>query len=559
MLWQAISAVRDLGRLHDIAAVLIRYGFGDLVRRIGMAGVLERTGRALHWHVSEDLARLESPARVRRALEELGPSFVKLGQILATRVDLFSPEWIAEFSKLQDAAIAIPFSELRAQLTEDLGEPPEDIFPRLEVDALAAASLAQVHRAWLADGTPVILKIRRPGIRPLVEADLRLLKRLAEIIESEAPDLRRYKPREVVRQFTLSLRRELDFSSEGRSAERVAYNFSAHPEIVIPKIYWTWTCERLNVQDYIEGIPGRDLAALDTAGLDRTLLAQRGADAVLKMILEDGFFHADLHPGNLFYLPDNRIAIIDFGMVGRISEERRFQLAMLLHGLVSHDAVAVSEVLLDWSDNAETSNDALHIEIDAFVDQYHGVQLQKLDIGRMLSELVAILRDHGLTLPPDLALLIKAFITLEGLGRQLNPTFDMTSATAHALEQVLIAHASPDALVKRGWRSLIDGLSLIASLPKDLSRLLRAARRGRLQIQVEVLPLKHFGEKIDRAVSRLSLSIITAALIIGSAIVANSESNSSSTGLSTLGLLGFIAAASGGIWVLISIWRSGKD
>ncbi len=559
MLWQAISAVRDLGRLHDIAAVLIRYGFGDLVRRIGMAGVLERTGRALHWHVSEDLARLESPARVRRALEELGPSFVKLGQILATRVDLFSPEWIAEFSKLQDAAIAIPFSELRAQLTEDLGEPPEDIFPRLEVDALAAASLAQVHRAWLADGTPVILKIRRPGIRPLVEADLRLLKRLAEIIESEAPDLRRYKPREVVRQFTLSLRRELDFSSEGRSAERVAYNFSAHPEIVIPKIYWTWTCERLNVQDYIEGIPGRDLDALDTAGLDRTLLAQRGADAVLKMILEDGFFHADLHPGNLFYLPDNRIAIIDFGMVGRISEERRFQLAMLLHGLVSHDAVAVSEVLLDWSDNAETSNDSLHIEIDAFVDQYHGVQLQKLDIGRMLSELVAILRDHGLTLPPDLALLIKAFITLEGLGRQLNPAFDMTSATAHTLEQVLITHSSPEALVKRGWRSVIDGLSLIASLPKDLSRLLRAARRGRLQIQVEVLPLKHFGEKIDRAVSRLSLSIITAALIIGSAIVANSESNSSSTGLSTLGLLGFIAAASGGIWVLISIWRSGKD
>lgn len=186
MLWQAISAVRDLGRLHDIAAVLIRYGFGDLVRRTGLAGVLERTGRALHWHVSDELARLEPPARVRRVLEELGPSFVKLGQILSTRVDLFSPEWITEFSKLQDSAIALPFSELRAQLTEDLGEPPENIFPRLETQALAAASLAQVHRAWLSDGTPVVLKIRRPGIRPLVEADLRLLKRLAEIVESEA-------------------------------------------------------------------------------------------------------------------------------------------------------------------------------------------------------------------------------------------------------------------------------------------------------------------------------------------------------------------------------------
>lgn len=557
MLWQAISAVRDLGRLHDIAAVLIRYGFGDLVRRIGLAGVLERTGRALHWHVSEDLARLESPTRVRRALEELGPTFVKLGQILATRVDLFPPDWIAEFSKLQDAAVAVPFADLRAQLTEDLGEPPEDIFPRLESEALAAASLAQVHRAWLADGTPVILKIRRPGIRPLVEADLRLIKRLAEILESEAPDLRRYHPREVVRQFTLSLRRELDFSAEGRSAERIATSFEAHPEIVIPRIYWTWTCERLNVQDYIEGIPGRNLAALDAAGLDRALLAQRGTDAVLKMILEDGFFHADLHPGNIYYLPDNRIAFIDFGMVGRISGERRYQLAVLLHGLVSHDSATVSDVLLDWSENTETVSDTLQVEIDAFVDQYHGVELRKLDIARLLSELLTILRDHGLTLPPDLALLFKAFITLEGLGRQLNPGFDMTSAIAPFLEKVLLAYSAPEAIAKRGWRTLIDALGLIASLPKDLSRLLRSARRGKLQIQVEVIPLKHFGEKIDRAVSRLALSIITAALIIGTAIVSNI--NGPDGGLSTLGLFGFIAAASGGIWVLISIWRSGKD
>ncbi len=558
MLWQAISAVRDLGRLHDIAAVLIRYGFGDLVRRTGLAGVLERTGRALHWHVSDELARLEPPARVRRVLEELGPSFVKLGQILSTRVDLFSPEWITEFSKLQDSAIALPFSELRAQLTEDLGEPPENTFPRLETQALAAASLAQVHRAWLSDGTPVVLKIRRPGIRPLVEADLRLLKRLAEIVESEAPDLRRYRPKEVVRQFTLSLRRELDFSAEGRSAERIAANFEAQYDIVIPRIYWEWTCERLNVQDYIDGIPGRDTAALDASGLDRVLLAQRGSDAVLKMILEDGFFHADLHPGNIYFLPDNQIAFIDFGMVGRISEERRYQIAILLHGLVSHDAEIVSEILLDWSDNTDADSSVLQNEIDAFVDQYHGVQLRKIDIARMLSELLAILRDHGLTLPPDLALLIKAFITLEGLGRQLNPAFDMMKSSSPMIKQAMKAHTAPDALAKRGWRALLDSVSLITSLPKDLSRLLRIARRGKIQLQVELLPLKHFSDKIDRAASRLALSVITAALIIGSAIVHNAESNSSS-GLSTLGLLGFIAAASGGVWVLISIWRSGKD
>ena len=551
MLWQAIGAVRDLGRLHDIASVLIRYGFGDLVRRIGMAGALERAGHALHWHEPEALARLEPPARVRRALEELGPSFIKLGQILATRVDLFPAEWIAEFSKLQDAAPAVPFAELLPQLTEDLGEPPEAVFPRLEPEALAAASLAQVHRARLADGSAVILKVRRPGIRPIVEADLRLLARLAEIVEAEAPELRRYRPREVVRQFTLSLRRELDFSAEGRSAERIAANLAAHPEIVVPRIHWQWTGERLNVQDYIEGIPGRDLAAVAAAGLDRRLLARRGARAVLKMMLEDGFFHADPHPGNVFYLPDNRIAFIDFGMTGRLSEERRYQLALLLHGLVSHDAEKVAEVLLDWSGGAEVDSETLQPEIDAFVDQYHGVPLKHLDLGAMLSDLVAILREHGLALPPDLALLIKAFITLEGMGRQLDPDFDMAGEAAPFLEQVLLAHAAPGALVRRGWRTLGSALALLAGLPQDLRQLLRSARRGKLHVEVDVLPLKQFGERLDNAASRLALAIVTAALIIGSAIVMTVERESA------LGRFGFIAAALGGLWVLFSIWRGG--
>lgn len=558
MLWQAISAVRDLGRLHAIASVLIRYGFGDLVRRIGMADTLERAGRALRWHEPEELAWLEPPARVRRALEELGPSFVKLGQILATRVDLFPPEWIAEFGKLQDAAPAIPFADLLPQLTEDLGATPEAIFPRLETQALAAASLAQVHRAWLADGTAVILKVRRPGIRSVVEADLRLLARLAEIAETEAPELRRYRLREVVRQFTLSLRRELDFSAEGRSAERIAAHFADHPEIVVPRIHWSLTGERLSVQDYVEGIAGRDLAAVDAAGLDRRLLARRGASAVLKMMLEDGFFHADPHPGNVFYLPDNRIAFIDFGMIGRLSEERRYQLAVLLHGLVSHDAEKVAEVLLDWSSDAQTDGESLQPEIEAFVDQYHGVPLKQLDLGAMLSDLAAILREHGLALPPDLALLIKAFIALEGLGRQLDPDFDMAGEATPFLERVLIAHVAPGALARRGWRALSDTLALVAGLPQDLRQLLRAARRGKLQVQVEVLPLKQFGDRLDRAASRLAISVVTAALIVGSAIVMTVERAPALPGLPSFGLLGFIAAVIGGIWVLLSIWRGGK-
>lgn len=558
MLWQAISAVRDLGRLHDIASVLIRYGFGDLVRRVGMAGALERAGRALHWQAPEELARLEPPARVRRALEDLGPSFVKLGQVLATRVDLFPPEWITEFGKLQDAVPALPFDALRPQLSEDLGQAPETLFARLETEALAAASLAQVHRAWLADGTPVVLKVRRPGIRPVVEADLRLLSRLAEIVEAEAPDLRRYRPKEVVRQFTQALRRELDFAIEGRHAERIAANFTDWPEILVPRIHWAWTSERLIVEDYVEGIPGRDLAAVDAAGLDRKYLARRGAQAVLKMMLEDGFFHADPHPGNVFYLPGPRIAFLDFGMVGRLSEERRYQLALLLDGLVNHDAAKVADVLLEWSSDAQADGEAIAPDIDAFVDQYHGVPLKRLDLAAMLSDLVAILREHGLALPPDLALMTKAFITLEGLGRQLDPDFDMAGEAAPFIERALFNHASPAALARRAWREINDTLALVSRLPQDLRQLLRAARRGKVQVQVDVPPLKQFGDRLDRAISRLALAIVTAALIVGSAIVMTIEHDTALPGLPSFGLMGFIAAVLGGLWVLMSIWRSGK-
>ncbi len=560
MLWKAIGAARDLARAHEIAAVLIRYGFGDLVRRVGMSDALERAGKVLHWRQPAELARLEPPARVRRALEELGPTFVKLGQILATRVDLFPPDWIAEFGKLQDAAPAVPFAELRAQLAEDLGEAPETAFAGLDTTPLAAASLAQVHRARLADGRAVVLKVRRPGIRPTVEADLHLLARLAELIEAEAPELRRYRPREVVREFTLSLRREMDFAAECRNAARVTAHFAGVPYVLIPEVHWQWSGERVNVQEYVDGIAGHDLAAVDAAGLDRKLLARRGAAAVLKMMLEDGFFHADPHPGNVFYLAGNRLAFIDFGMVGRLSEGRRFEVAQLLEGLVSADAEAVADILLEWHDDraAEADPERLRHEIDRFVDQYKGVPLGRLDLGAMLSDLLMILREHGVALPPDLALLIKAFITLEGLGRQLDPEFDMAAEAAPFLRRVLLAHHAPAAVARRSWRSLTAALALAGDLPQDLGRLLRAARRGRLQLQVDVVSLRRISDQLDRAASRMTMGIITAALIIGSAIVISVVRDPALAGLRTFGLIGFLAAVIGGLWVLVSIWRSGR-
>ena len=559
-MWETLGTVRDLGRLQQIASVLVGYGFGDMVRRIGLAGALERAGRLLHWQDPQAMAHMAPPERVRRALEDLGPTFVKLGQVLATRVDLFGPEWIAELGKLQNAVPPLPFERVRPQLVEDLGAEPEAVFAQLDEAPIAAASLAQTHRAWLADGTAVVLKIRRPGIRDTVEADLRLLARLAEIVEAQAPDLHRYRPREVVQQFAQSLRRELDFAAECRNAERIAANFAGHDEIVVPRVHWQWTCERLNVQDFVAGIPGPDLAAVDASGMDRKRLAQVGAGIVLKMVLEDGFFHADPHPGNIFYLPGERIGVIDFGMVGRVSEQRRIQIVQLLHGLVEREAEAVTDVLMEWGEGAwEADETRLQADIGAFVDQYRGVPLKDLRMGAMLLDVTTILRDHGLSLPPDLALMIKAFLTLEGFGRQLDPDFDMAGAARPYVEKVLLARYSPRALLRRGRRGAIDALELAGDLPRELRRLLRAARRGRLNMQIEVTSLKAFGEQVDRAANRLTMGVVTAALVIGSSIVMHSAGGGvPSRWLLTLGVMGFVGAAVTGLWILLSIWRSGR-
>ncbi|HKX95638.1 MAG TPA: AarF/UbiB family protein [Methylibium sp.] len=559
MLLEALGTARDLGRLNEILGVLVRHGFGDSVRRLGLADALARAGHALNREHAADLARVEPPVQVRLALEELGPTFVKFGQILAGRADLFGPDWIAEFEKLHARVPAVPLEQLRPQLLEDLGGEPEQVFARFDAAPLAAASIAQVHRAALADGREVVVKIRRPGIVEVIEADLRLLERLAALAEAELPALQPYRPQQLVREFARSLKRELDLAAECRHAERIAANLALLPEIVIPQVHWAHTGTRVNVQDWIDGIPGNELQRLTPeAGWDRRLLAQRGARAVLKMIVEDGLFHADPHPGNVFYLPGNRIAFIDFGMVGRLSQRRREELLALLLGLVEREPSAVADVLLDWTDHHDVVDIAkLESAIEAFVDQYHGVPLAELHLGQMLADVTGILREHRLGLPSDLALLVKAFVSLEGMGRGLDPGFHMAAEALPLLKRVLRARWQPRALAKRGWAALRQALGTLEQLPGDLSKLLRNARRGRVQVAIELAHLRRVGDQLDRAANRLAMALVIAALIIGSSIVMTVQGGPTLFGLPAFGFLGFAGAVAGGLWLVRAIWRSG--
>ena len=558
MVIKTLIAARDLGRLNEIAGVLARHGFSDAIRRMGLAHTLERAGHALHHEHAADLARLQPPVQVRLAMEELGPAFVKLGQILAGRADLFGPEWIIEFEKMHSHVPPVNIEDLRPQLREDLGGEPEAIFARFNIEPLAAASIAQVHRAQLQDGTEVVVKIRRPGILKVIEVDLRLLDRLAALAENELPALKPYRLQQMAREFAKSMQREMDLAGECRNAKRIAANMVTMPYIVVPRVHWAHTCERINVQDFVDGIPGGQLFRLTLeAGFDRTLLAKQGSRAVLKMIVHDGIFHADPHPGNVFYLSGNRIAFIDFGMVGRLSEKRREELLNLLLGLAERQSQAVADVLLDWTgDTGGADLSQLETEIEAFVDQYHCTPLANLNLGQMLSDVTAILRSHQLGLPSDLALLIKAFISLEGMGRGLDPGFHMTSEAMPMLRQIVRARYQPKPVAKRALHAFRRLLATAEKLPHDISHLMRNARRGQLRVGVEVMHLKRVGDQIDRAANRMAMALIIAALIIGSSIVMTVSGGPTLFGLPVFGFLGFLGAVVGGIWLVRAIWRS---
>jgi ubiquinone biosynthesis protein len=512
------STIADLGRLHEIIAVFTAAGFGQIFKEMGLEDAAERAGKLLGWKYAEEMARLGRPQRVRRVLEILGPTFVKLGQILATRPDLFGPDWIIEFEKLQTQAPPLDFEVLRSQIEQDLGAPLGEVFADVDPVPLAAASVAQVHRATLKDGTKVVLKIQRPGIRPTIESDMRLLAHLAALAERSVPQLAAYRPQKVVQQFVKSLQAELNFTTEAHNAEHIASNFEGHDDIVVPKIYWEWTKERLNVQEYVEGIPGVDLAAIDAAGMDRKRLAQKGASAVLKMIMMDGVFHADPHPGNFFILPGERIAFIDFGMVGRVSEVRRRQIMTLLQALLENDAEGLCRILLEWSDREGDDPGELRGAVEDFLGTYAGKPMGLMDLSAMVGDLLALVRDNKLTMPPDQAMLLKVFVSLDGAFKKLDPSFDVIVAMQPTLHEAVIDQLSPLALGRRGLKVLTQYVELFADLPKEIRRGLYTAKTGQMKLRVELTELDALQRVVMRAGRLFAVASITSALVIGGSI-----------------------------------------
>lgn len=559
MIRETISVMRDFSRIRTIAGILMKYGWGDVAKRLGKGSLIGRAGNAVNSSATPEILAQPSEVRARLAMEELGPTFVKLGQVLATRPDIFPPNWIAEFAKLQDHVPPVAFAELLPDLEKALGKSPFEIFHDLQTEPIAAASIAQVHLAKLQDGTSVVLKIRRPNIEENIEADLRLLSHLGRLIESEFPEAKRFQPGKIIAQFSKSLRRELDLAMEGRNTDRFARNFSEDETVEFARIHWDYTTETLLVMDHIEGIPGNDLDRARQAGLDLKLLGERGANAVLKMVLIDGFFHADPHPGNVFYLPDNRLAIIDCGMVGRITLDRRGEIADLLAALVSRDIETLRDILIIWAGDAPIDDAKLSADVDEFISNYDSAPLKHVRFSALLNDLTTIMRENHLSVPPDLTMLFKALITLEGLGRQLDPDFQIVAHLTPFVKKIIIDRYMPATLFRRGKRGAANVFDALTGLPGDVSQVLREAGRGRLRLNLELKRLDHFGHQLDHSTNRLTLGLITAALIVGSSIVMTVKGGPTLFGLPAFGFMGFFLAFVIGILLLISVWRSGRD
>lgn len=555
MLLKALTAARDIGRVQDIASVLAKHGYGDFVNRTGLAGALQRAGRALRMHPNPP-ADIPPTDRVRLALEELGPTFVKLGQVLASRPDLLPADWRSSLSKLHEEVATIPYEELREQLEEDLGGEPELFFKRFDREPFAAGSIAQVHLATLPDDSEVVVKIRRPGIEAEVMADLRLLERLAELVEVEVPEYRRFHPKRTVRQFARSMRDELDLRQEERHIQAIAEIMEGHAALVIPTVHEQFTRERLLVMERLDGPSAAEwLAAGKSDTMDAQRLVREGADAVLDMVFEHGLYHADPHPGNVLFLPDGRIGLLDFGMVGRLSESRRGQFVTLLSALTSQDENLVVDVLLRWSDGGSVDVELLTQDSRAFLDRYHGVPLKDLDITQLLRDIAEVVRSHGLVLPSDVTMLLKCFITLEGLGRSLDPDFDMTRHVEPAARRMIKKLHSP----RRILRSNVRGLrALLTTLPSDIRSVITRLRRGDVRMNVDVPRLQDFGLRVEHTVNRLTMGIVTASLIIGTSIAMTIDGGPRLFGLPAFGLLGFLTAGFFGATLLWSIVRSGR-
>lgn len=545
-------------RYRQIADVCARHGLGFI---IGVAGLDRLVPLQRGWlgHPQRELPYTR-PEHVRMALEELGTVFIKLGQMLSTRADLLPPEYLAEFAKLQDSAPSVDVAEVIDAIVTELGQPPDEVFASFDPSPLAAASIGQVHAVTLIDGTDAVVKVRRPGVVEQVEMDLEILEQLARSAMRRWEPASHYDLVGLVQEFAESLRAELDYRQEGRNAERVAANFSENQLVHVPRIVWEATTSRVLTMERVHGIKIADIEALDIAGIDRKALAEHAAEVVLQMVFEDGFFHADPHPGNIFIEPDGRIALIDFGMVGVLDAQLQDQLVTLFVAVATRDPDRLVDAVLDLSQSRVRVDRArLRQDLQRLVRRYIDRPLKEIEATAVVEEVLEVVRRHQLQLPTNLLLVVRTAVMVEGLGAMLDPEFELTQAIEPYARHLALRRYSPLVWGRRLSAAGIDAMSLSMDLPLRMRRILTDLERGTFEVGMRPTGVDPLLDRLERIANRVVLGLIAAAFINGLAVLMSVyHPQGSDRWLGIFFAVGLTLAGTLGVYLTWSVIRSGR-
>ncbi|MFH5805078.1 ABC1 kinase family protein [Alienimonas sp. DA493] len=557
-----VRLLRNLNRGREIVAVLVRHGFGDVVRRLRLRRYLNFGRRVFFWRKDPEPGPEHStPERLRMALEDLGATFIKFGQVASTRPDVLPADMIAELSKLRETVPPFPPEVSVAAVEAALGRPVGELFREFDPVPVAAGSLGQVHRAVGKDGAELAVKVRRPGVKAEIERDLSLMFDLAALVERRLPELKVFDPAGLVRHFSRTIRREVDFTREANAAAEIARLFGQDsPDLCVPAVRDELTTEAVLTTEWLAGLPVDDPATLRRRGLDPAEIAAKGARVFLKQVFAFGLFHGDPHPGNVRVIPPTprhpagRIGLLDFGMVGVLDESVRDRLVDLLAAVARGDVPGVSRHLLALGTPlGEIDESALRTDLREFLATHYNVPLARLRVAAVLGDFLSLLSRHRIRLPGDLMLLVRAAVSVEGTGRRLDPDFNLAAHLAPFAKQLLKERLDPKRLAKRFAGEAGELASLAAAVPHQLGRTLEKLSRDELRVQLDVGGLDTLTQEIDRAGNRLAISLAMSSLILASALLIRSVPESFWFAVPI-----FLLSSLLGLWLVYGVFRSGS-
>ncbi len=531
------QTVKNVARLKTILVVMGRHGLAEIAERMR----LDRLIPGFKFMRKGEEGKRTLPERVRLTFEELGPTFVKLGQVLSTRPDLIPQEYAEEFKKLQDHVPAVPFDMIKKTIEAEFGRPYSEVYKTFNETPLAAASIAQVHEATLHDGTEVVVKVQRAGIDKLIDTDVSILFVIAGLLEKYIEEARVFNPTGIVEEFFKTLKKELDFVVEAGNMMKIRKNFQDRPHVVIPQVFRSYSTTRVLTLEKLKGIRLSDRKALESSQMDIRQLAHEGVQAFYKMVLVDGIFHGDLHAGNIFILEDGKIGLVDFGIVGRLNQKVRDALGNMFLALVSEDFDAlVYEYLEIGIPTGKTDIDHFSKQVRELVEPYFGLPLKDVNVGRMLLDLSILASQHGLRMSQDLMLVCKAIVTIEGMGRSIDPDFDIVKGMSEFAKVLLEARYNMERLSKELFYLMRDVTSLVQHAPRQLRLILKKLSSDEWVTRIKIEDIEHLDRAMTKGRQLLSLSIITACVIISATLLLIFHQGTTLFGLSTFGFIGFV-------------------